>query len=892
MESEKRLLDIINFLPDATFAIDRSGTVIAWNRAMEEMTGRSMAEMMGKGDFEYAIPFYGTRRPVLIDLVFSPEDEIKQKYSFVRADKVGLTAETTNAIARGESCVLWGRAAPLMNSDGVIIGAIESIRDITDSKKAEETLARSKDYLDQIFSSVKAGIVIIDALTHEIVDINPAGAAMIGLPKDQIIGNICHKFICPAETGQCPITDLHKNVDNAERMLITGDGKKIPIIKYVTRTNLDGRERLLETFIDNSERRRADDALRESEAKYRDLAELLPQMIFETDLDLRITYANQRAHTEMGFTDQDLERGINALSLIAPSQHEHMRDNVQKSLDGISFDPKEYTALRKNGSTFPVVIYSTPMHRNNTLAGFRAVVVDISALKRVEEELLQKNEDLHAAYEQLTSSEEELRQNYNELSKKEGEIRASEEKFRVLVELSLDGIIITDFLGKLLFANRAAGLIVDAPDYKAMIGTKNVIDFVAPVSRAKVLWDFSQVALGIDAYLVNYKLITETKREIWVECIGKKIKYGDSSAMLVSMRDITDRRKSEEALQKSEERFRLLTTGSSDVIGILDSAGKYTYISNNVVNETGYKPDKYEGKFALEFLHPDDQNKIRGTIASLLLGNEKNRVLECRVNHKDRGWIWIEALMTNQIDHPAIKGIVLNMREITERKRVEEALRMANKKLNLLSDVTRHDIKNQLLALNAYIELSKKSLGDAAKISEFITKEEQITRTIEHQITFTKEYENVGVNVPVWQDCRTIVENAVGWTPIGQISVKNDLPAGTEVFADPLIVEVFYNLVDNAVRHGGKITTIRFSVEERDGDHVVICEDDGDGVIAEEKERIFDRGFGNNTGLGLALSREILDITGIRIRETGEPGKGARFEIVIPKGTYRFLDSK
>ena len=123
--------------------------------------------------------------------------------------------------------------------------------------------------------------------------------------------------------------------------------------------------------------------------------------------------------------------------------------------------------------------------------------------------------------------------------------------------------------------------------------------------------------------------------------------------------------------------------------------------------------------------------------------------------------------------------------------------------------------------------------------------------------------------------------------PLGKVMVKKDLPPGTEVFADPLVVKVFYNLMDNAVRYGGQITTIRFSEEEHDGYHAVVCEDDGVGIPVEEKEKIFERGFGKNTGLGLFLSREILAITGITIRETGEPGRGARFEIVVPKGMYR-----
>ncbi len=94
--------------------------------------------------------------------------------------------------------------------------------------------------------------------------------------------------------------------------------------------------------------------------------------------------------------------------------------------------------------------------------------------------------------------------------------------------------------------------------------------------------------------------------------------------------------------------------------------------------------------------------------------------------------------------------------------------------------------------------------------------------------------------------------------------------------------------MDNAVRYGGNITTIRFFVHGSRNDHLIVCEDDGEGIPIEEKEKIFERGFGKNTGLGLALSREILDITGITIRETRVPGKGARFEITVPKGKWRY----
>jgi signal transduction histidine kinase len=155
-------------------------------------------------------------------------------------------------------------------------------------------------------------------------------------------------------------------------------------------------------------------------------------------------------------------------------------------------------------------------------------------------------------------------------------------------------------------------------------------------------------------------------------------------------------------------------------------------------------------------------------------------------------------------------------------------------------------------------------------------------------IQITKTYENIGVKAPVWQDVRSLFDTAVHDIPVGKIKCNNDIPNGTEVFADPLIVNVCYNLIDNAIRYGNKITTLRFSVLKQNDDTIIICEDDGVGVPAEVKEKIFERGFGINTGLGLALSREILDISGITLKETGEPGKGARFEMTVPKGVYRF----
>jgi len=228
------------------------------------------------------------------------------------------------------------------------------------------------------------------------------------------------------------------------------------------------------------------------------------------------------------------------------------------------------------------------------------------------------------------------------------------------------------------------------------------------------------------------------------------------------------------------------------------------------------------------------------------------------------------------------------MHDITSLRQAEDALRMANNKLNLLSGITRHDIRNQLMALKTYIQLSEESVENPAQLAGYLKREELIANTIEHQINFTSDYEDMGVKSPAWQNLELIVSRAASAHPMGEIRVETTCP-GREIFADPLLEKVFFNLIDNALRYGGqKMTAILVSSQDAQNGLVISVKDDGEGISAENKKRLFERGFGHHTGLGLFLSREILSITGITITETGTPGQGARFEIVVPKGAYRF----
>ncbi|MEN6610502.1 MAG: hybrid sensor histidine kinase/response regulator [Methanoregulaceae archaeon] len=233
------------------------------------------------------------------------------------------------------------------------------------------------------------------------------------------------------------------------------------------------------------------------------------------------------------------------------------------------------------------------------------------------------------------------------------------------------------------------------------------------------------------------------------------------------------------------------------------------------------------------------------------------------------------------------------VQENTERRRVEKELADANKKLRLLASITRHDLFNQITTLQEYLELSllTRERNPESAWNHVASASGTADRMV-NTIRFAGEYQKIGIAHPVWQEIRTLVKKSEQYTSHNQVSLDNLLPESVEVYADPLIEKVFSNLIENAVRYGEKITTIRFSLRKDGDSFIILCEDDGIGITVEEKEKIFSYEYGLNTGLGLFLSREILGITGITIRETGEPEKGARFEIGCPSGNIREIQIK
>ena len=359
------------------------------------------------------------------------------------------------------------------------------------------------------------------------------------------------------------------------------------------------------------------------------------------------------------------------------------------------------------------------------------------------------------------------------------------------------------------------------------------------------------------------------------------------SERIVILRDVTSRRDALDALKENERKYReLLDRAPFPIIITAIEDGEVMYLNKRTAMQ--FEIDR---KGALSrniqdfYVNRQDRTKLIEQIAKTgMITDFETRMLTTTGRPF---WAYISAMIMN-FEGRAVLFSALN--DITERKRIEETLQVTNTKLNLLSSITRHDLMNQLTVLYGYMQLAERS-NDVEKTVRLFDKMEINIKAIQTMIEFTKVYQDLGVTAPGWFDLAGLIETASSKLNLSKIELRCDIH-DVQVYGDALLEKVFYNIMENSLRHGDKVTSMSFVLEDLPTGKAIVFQDDGSGISAEDKERIFQRGFGKNSGLGLFLSREILSITGMTINENGEPGKGVRFEIFVPCSSFRDMKGR
>jgi len=259
----------------------------------------------------------------------------------------------------------------------------------------------------------------------------------------------------------------------------------------------------------------------------------------------------------------------------------------------------------------------------------------------------------------------------------------------------------------------------------------------------------------------------------------------------------------------------------------------------------------------------------------------------CR--HGRSEWIQVTATPLRDSEGNVVAAIELST-YLTEQKEAEEKLNalmeelvLVNEKLNVVGRLTRHDVRNKLAVMANYVYLLKEKLSGDVEALKLLNQIEEAAEQAEQIFDFASVYEKIGVESLTVFDVGKTFDEAVGlFSGLRDVKLFNECH-GVEVLADSLLRYVFYDLVDNSLRHGGKVSQIKLHKQDDDDKLLLLYEDDGVGVPENEKELIFKEGYGKNTGHGLYLIRKICETYGWTIRETGKPGEGAQFTMVIPK---------
>jgi PAS domain S-box-containing protein len=413
-DSDRRMSQIINFLPDSTFAVDLDGRVIAWNRAIEDLTGAKAEEMLGKGNYEYSLPFYHTRRPILIDLILRPEEEIEKSYFVLCKEKDRLIAETNTLVSvNNRKLWLWGVASPIYDQAGNMVGAIESIRDITARRLMEEALRKSEAQTQEILDASIDRIHSVDK-DLKILWANKTAAKELGTAPEELIGRTCYEFYVGRDTPceGCPTLKANET-GKIERAILCHDrlrGMEGQIWLDCFSVPLKNESGEIESFIqvnrDITEQMLAEKALQASEEKFRTIFAKSPIGIELYDSEDRLIDAN-RADLEL-FGIPGLEQMKGCTIFNHPNIPEHLKERLRNG-QSVRFEEVHdfdqlkllnlYQTIKSGKMDLDVLITPIVGKKENAFCGYLVHCQDISDRKQTEKHIHALNQRLIKAHE-------------------------------------------------------------------------------------------------------------------------------------------------------------------------------------------------------------------------------------------------------------------------------------------------------------------------------------------------------------------------------------------------------------------------------------------------------------------------------------------------------------
>ena len=573
--------------PDGILIGDESGKILSFNRRFTEIWGIPQVIVDSRSD-ERALSF-------VLDKLADPQEFLAR----VRNLYEHWEEKSWEEILLKDGTVLERYSAPMLGEDNRYFGRVWYFHDITERKRAEQALRSSEEQFRVIFHNQQTGLIMVDAVNHTITDANAAALALIGVSREDVIGKVCHTFICPAEKGKCPVTDLGKTVDNSERVLIRANGEKIPILKSVNPIKIGGRPFLIESFIDLSERKQMETALRESRQLFADIISFLPDPTFVIDKDGKVLAWNRAIEQLSGVpADNILGKGDHEYSLwvygkrrpllvdlvLHPDQDNTRLDYTAIQRDGQTVTGQRHVVLPDGRKIFLSFVASPLFDAQGNVVGAIESIRDITRLKEAEAELARINQNLEKIiWERTRALEDEVAQRM----RAEKNVQDALSYTRSVIEANPDLMVVLDRNGTVLDVNAAAESLTGIPR-EQLIGTPYfgyLVDDGTHTDAFSRLLEAGRIENSIQLRRTDGHV---TPLSMNATVIGGK--DAPDTRILVSAHDITRQKQDEEAIRASlDEKVLLLREVHHRVKNNLQIIISLTNLQMRQIDDPGVK---------------------------------------------------------------------------------------------------------------------------------------------------------------------------------------------------------------------------------------------------------------------------------------------------------------
>lgn len=452
------------------------------------------------------------------------------------------------------------------------------------------------------------------------------------------------------------------------------------------------------------------------------------------------------------------------------------------------------------------------------------------------------------------------------------------------IDMVSDPMLIVDNQGRILAANNACRAFLDSPrEALCLQRFDQLIALIDPADPGLTLSETDEQ--DEHTTILDGVYTGAEERQIPVRCQFRRIPDDRINLSLVMLKEIREANAPEHLLAQYRRTMQKRLASAHVQVWEWPVGSGDARVALQVAFDTGFAS-------LGSVVCPEDRELVESTVDRILAQSGETREFALIVRLADHyGRIrWVQGrgvVRTDEAGSPVrILGIAL---DITDHRLAEESLIRVYQKMGLMTSIVRHDILNQLTILRGYLMIARE-MSAMPEMQEALGKVDAAAEKIQYQTLFTREYQMIGSSSPCWQVLPAAIRKADTSLKPHRLAVAVEIDE-IECYADPLLERIFYNLIENTLRHAPDATTVRISSRTTPRALEIVYEDDGPGVPEAMKETIFLQGYGQNTGLGLFLVREILSITEISLTEEGVVGKGARFVIRVPHGSHRRVEA-